>query len=76
MTPLRSPEWPPSPHTNSQIQNGPSYHFNLVLVSAGDIQYPYYENLIQVFQISQQKLTMEGHQPYHYMYYKIWGGGL
>ena len=74
MTPLRSPERPPSPHTTSQIQNGLNYHFNLGPISACDIQYPYYENLIHGIQISQQTLTLEGHQPYHYMYYKIRGG--
>ena len=69
--PLRSPERPCRPHTTSQRQNGPNYHFRLSLLYTDKSPAPCYENPTQVFKIGQQTLSMEGQQPSHYIFYQI-----
>ena len=71
LPPLWSPDIPPCLHTTSQRQNGPNYHFNLGLLSADDLPAPHCVNPPQVFQSSQQTLTMEGHHPSHDLFHQI-----
>ena len=70
LPPLRSPERPPRPHTTSQSQNGPNYHFHLGILYSDDPPDPHYENRPQVFQSSKQTLIMEGYHPPHYLFYQ------
>ena len=67
---LRSPYRPPFPHTTPQSQNVPIYHFHLGIISADDQPSPHYEDSPQVFQLSQQNFTMNGHQTDHYLFYQ------
>ena len=66
---MRSPEIPPRTHTTSQRQNGPKQHFHLGILSTYDPSSTHYENPPQLFQPSQQTLTMEGHHPSHDLFY-------
>ena len=74
MDPLRSPERPIWPHTISQRQNVPNYHFHLGIISVDDPPDLNYEPPLlppQFFQSSQKTLTMEGHLPYLYLFDQI-----
>ena len=71
LLPLRIPERHNFPHTNSQRQNGPNYHFRLGLLYAAYPSYSRYENPPQVVQSSQKTLTMEVHQPFHFIFHQI-----
>ena len=49
LTTLKSPERHICPHTTSQRQNGPNYHFRLGVLYADEPPGPHYENSPQVF---------------------------
>ena len=44
LNPLRSPKIPPCPHTTSQRQNSPNYHFKFGLLSTDYSSDPHYKN--------------------------------